>query len=395
MLTVIVDTNVVLHFKRLDDLDWSEILPGPCIFVIPPAVISELDGHKTSRDHKVSKRSRQALPWLEKANKTEIRPSCHLLLHPLEPRATLDSHPELDPGEPDDRIVATALEFRDSDPDSKVLVLSGDTGPRLKARHQGLEAMEPESRLRKSEPRTEDELELERLRRGRNQEPKLLLLAPALNESLSLGPLPQESLEERVSRTMAAARDRFPGERYSSYVESLERWAREYAQALDRHLLQSVLPLQVENAGGRQAKNATIFLKWKNGPTFQDEAPELPDKPNEPGSLIYGQHFGLGTNLAPFTLPENFATRDEPRGPHGVKGAQEVSYDVPHLSHGLSIQLPALRLEFPSFNNVGGFKLSWTIHADDQSDPTEGELNVRASLSRDAEDFFDEMLPDN
>lgn len=47
---IIVDTNLLLHFKRLDQLRVPGLSIGDVEFFLPLKVISELQGHCRSRD---------------------------------------------------------------------------------------------------------------------------------------------------------------------------------------------------------------------------------------------------------------------------------------------------------------------------------------------------------
>jgi predicted ribonuclease YlaK len=45
--TIFLDTNVYLHYKLFDQIDWQEIVHGDAItIVIPPVIIRELNKNK-------------------------------------------------------------------------------------------------------------------------------------------------------------------------------------------------------------------------------------------------------------------------------------------------------------------------------------------------------------
>ena len=66
---IFLDTNVFLHFKNFEDIDWSETInteqKSICI-VIPFIVIDELDKHKYNLNPKISGRIRKLMPKLHK-----------------------------------------------------------------------------------------------------------------------------------------------------------------------------------------------------------------------------------------------------------------------------------------------------------------------------------------
>lgn len=138
------DANVFLHYAPFDQVDWpSELGYKAVVLVVPVAVLRALDRYKSDREHKrQQKRARQVLPLFGKYGLVvspgalaPVRSGVELLLRDREPPIPGD----FDAADPDDRIVADALDFRWTHPGANVLVLSGDYAVRLKARGRGLE----------------------------------------------------------------------------------------------------------------------------------------------------------------------------------------------------------------------------------------------------------------
>ncbi len=63
---VVPDTNVFLHFKRFDQIDWAAVVGGsPVRVVIPLRVVEELDLKKASRRRDLARRAQNVLTLLE------------------------------------------------------------------------------------------------------------------------------------------------------------------------------------------------------------------------------------------------------------------------------------------------------------------------------------------
>jgi len=63
---VVPDTNVFLHFRRFDEIDWTRVLDAaPLRMVIPIRVVKELDDKKASRRNDLAERARGVLVRLE------------------------------------------------------------------------------------------------------------------------------------------------------------------------------------------------------------------------------------------------------------------------------------------------------------------------------------------
>lgn len=67
MIYLFLDTNIFLHYRRFDEIDWCKELKSKddYRFVIAPIVIQELDSQK-STGKKISQRAKEALSKIEK-----------------------------------------------------------------------------------------------------------------------------------------------------------------------------------------------------------------------------------------------------------------------------------------------------------------------------------------
>lgn len=139
MLTVVIDTNVLLQCLPLDQLDWSVLDGSGVRIVIPLTVMKEIDKAKSSSTPRLVKRARTVSAMFNEALKANLEGL------PLKEGSSsrwefgtsqVLAHDELDLSIPDHRIVAEALSIARSEED--VVFLTHDAMPRVLAHRIGL-----------------------------------------------------------------------------------------------------------------------------------------------------------------------------------------------------------------------------------------------------------------
>lgn len=152
---VLIDSQVVLEAKPLEQLPWSDLFPGSVLLLVARQVQSEIDRKKN--DGRLGKRARAFNKLLDGFIVDRV-PS-PVLADPKIDVATVANRPidwdalgDLDRDDGDDRIVAQALNAIIDDP-ARLVLLSHDMRPRDAAAAHGLSAMKlPETWLRDPEP---------------------------------------------------------------------------------------------------------------------------------------------------------------------------------------------------------------------------------------------------
>lgn len=148
---IVIDSQVVLEAKPLDQLPWADLFPGSVLLLVTRQVQSEIDAKKN--DGRLGKRARDFNKLLEPF--IETRTPASILGSPRIDVATLTNGPidwalldDLDRDDGDDRIVAQMINARVDDP-ARLVLLSHDMRPRDAARTHGLSAVRlPETWLR-------------------------------------------------------------------------------------------------------------------------------------------------------------------------------------------------------------------------------------------------------
>lgn len=152
-----IDTMVVLEGEALESQPWHEIDPsGRILILVVPQVLKEVD--KRKRDGRLQKHARAfnrlMMPAAETGlAQTIVKGPPDVDIHIVAPgKLNWDRWPDLDPDEPDARVVAQVLSARGF-PLRRALFFSNDINPISMASRHGLRTRKmPESWLRQPKP---------------------------------------------------------------------------------------------------------------------------------------------------------------------------------------------------------------------------------------------------
>lgn len=182
-----LDTNVLIHFRTFDEVDWPKVLGVSAVtLVLAPVVLKEIDKLKID----------QLKPWQQERARKLIQKFRHLL-HAVEPgqAASLGrdlsllcvvNEPQvdwvstgLDPGWMDDRLIAAILTFKTKHEGERVVLVCDDFAAQQKARSRGIEVLVSEDRLERLPNDSPQNAELRQLRAKiqsyESRQPKLTL----------------------------------------------------------------------------------------------------------------------------------------------------------------------------------------------------------------------------
>jgi hypothetical protein len=285
---VAIDSQVVLEAKPLDQLPWRELFHGSILLLVVRQVQTEIDRKKN--DSRLGKRARAFNALLDGFIESRI-PSTVM----EEPRVDVATVPNgkidwgalesLDHDDPDDRIVAQAINAMVDDRD-RIVLLSHDMRPRDAAWIHGLTAKKlPESWLREPEPSRHDKRlkELEaKLKVAEADQPKLNVRVEAISpEPWSFNQVTQPTegqveaiLQKKLSEAPQKER-RGPfdtGLSYDyTYGRRLAAWKRGLSQdipimhkGLTRIFSQYRIRVIVKNIGPIPAENLSLEVRSGN-----------------------------------------------------------------------------------------------------------------------------------
>ena len=216
---LVIDTTVPLHYKSIDQIDWSNIsgCKTPTIYV-PLVVIEELDKHKDQHKlRKMRERARKALALIDKiigeSFSGQLRNNVQLVVGSEDPEVDWEAL-NLDKNKPDHRVIASALSMASDS--NQVAVVQRDYGIKLTLRRLKLQPIELPEDLKLEDALDESDRELKELRleneRLKSQFPKLYLKSEeASNRGLIVvdPELPSYSMAEQ-EEILERLREKYP-----------------------------------------------------------------------------------------------------------------------------------------------------------------------------------------
>ncbi|TRD10583.1 hypothetical protein FGU71_01000 [Erythrobacter insulae] len=343
---VVIDAQVVLQGVPLEQMPWSEIFDGSILLLVTRQVQTEIDRRKN--DGRLGKRARSFNRLLDSFIETRIPAT--ICAEPKVDIATVsnqrpdwDQLDDLDREDPDDRIVAQALNANVDDPDRLVL-LSHDMRPRDAAQCHGLTAKKlPEHWLRQIEPSPHERkiTELEARNRLLSQdqpqlEVKISCESPAPWECTSVSPANEQEVKRLIQNlVLGAPRQRsrsgfeLSGFDYdSSHSGRLKEWENQLRQelpfihkGLSRLFSQKRIIVSVKNVGSVPAEN--LSLEIRSGNTVLHSKPfwvmMCGASAPRPQMMPYAHHLHAGIRPEDLISPrrEPFDFYWDERGPRG------------------------------------------------------------------------------
>jgi len=426
---IFFDTNIALHYQRLDQIDWAGVTGHKYAeIVVSSVVLSELDKHKTDNfSKKLRKRAAEYSAWLlEKFSNPSLNRNVGLIFRPNEPMLDFVQH-QLDGTILDDRLIATVIEYADEFPERPVVVITADLGLILKLKMRGISVSSLPDKFRLAEEPDADEAELKNLRsqlaRYANRMPRLALSfeggEPVLEVAASNfipkesfiaakmaamkakhplmmqseGTLPSLSglngLSKGISVSVGQAISGLSHSQQSLYNSRLERYYAEFENYLEdvydysvRNSVQVALPLTLSNLeGSAPATGIDVILKSPEGTIFinartnRPTAPTVPEKPSSPFDMSFDRHAAFIPPRLPDLrqmMRENAS--DQPRLTLSDNSAQ---FFVPSLKHKQTTALLPIFLDFGAVENLRGITLSFEIHAHEILDPVHQQLHLK------------------
>lgn len=419
MTYAVLDTNFFLHFEPIDQVAWLDLLDtGQATLVLPRRIIEELDTQKDQNAKaKLRERARKAQQRIEKilldGDDSRVRDSvtmefCEKLADDF------FSENDLDRSTPDDHLVATALHLQEEHPESRVVIVTDDTGPRLTAKPYNIEALRPPKELRLPAVQSETK---KKLRKLKLENERLKRRIPDLELRFENGKTiskfevsaPELRSDEEIEEEVDKIREEYPEkeredsegnpfgalgqiavpteeeiQRYNSELPEYYEKYREYLMELrkHRHLMGRVLELNlvVDNEGTTPAEDIDIRMHFPDGFRLTDsqlEAPAEPNPPRPPQSL--GDRMQALQSIAnPTPTPHPPAASPSNVSSHDITetNSYQVGVHIRKVKHNMKESLDPLYVVYESYDEVKSFSFDYRINAANIPDPVTGTLNV-------------------
>ena len=432
---LIVDTNVLLHYQPIDQIDWSNIsgCKNPIIYV-PFVVIEELDKHKDQ--HRLAKMRERARKTLALINKVigdkfsgDLRSDVQLIVESETPKVDWDVL-NLEENKPDHRVIASA--FSKNSDSNQVAVVHRDYTIKLTLRRLKLQSLELPAELLLEDAVDELDSEIKALRleneRLKSQLPKLCLESGEKSNRglIMVGPelhpyLPTElenilqnireeyplmeienSRDGNISRSMAVSlgleitnkQRKYYNDALYAFYEECRNWL---VKAKDIEIQRSLfrpLDLWVFNSGFCPAQDVDVEVRFPNfvSVSLNENALDLPPEPKpperpEPQNILESYVTpDFRADLSSFNFRSlsdlNRLTNFQPEASiYEDEGGTCVAMHWDSLKHGYRHQiLPVPHVQFESYESLRGFQLEYRISAANLPSACEGTFNVEVRI---------------
>lgn len=430
MTYLFIDTNVFLHFAFFDEIPWSKIVGDQCRLLVAPVVLDELDKHKRNHHAKIASRAKNVLSKMHQVHGGSYQYPMEILLKRPSQQTLEQFH--LDSREQDDLLLATIKEYIKVNEGQKVLLVSYDTGPLLRASSLSISTLKMEEEYQLPREKSEEQKEIESLRKElvalKNAQPKLMLTfeGKQLLFERTIDRLP-ESEEQQTDKEMKSKVDSIPPLVYSDpknvqeqlekIQDPLQRAAlqmahltelgaltkeqidqynnelKEYKEEFDKYLERKAfmkeiraysipIKLELHNTGTAPATDIDLWLHFPDGtmiiyPENLPEDPEMPQPPYRPKHRFdvgLVSHFGT----VPSFISKDAASQLSLNKPQIRKtNSYEVDIHFASLKHHQLEKIEPLLAVFPSYESIFSFSIEYKIIVGNLHKPVEGTLHLK------------------
>lgn len=437
--TLFVDTNIFLHYRSFDEIDWLSLLEVDYVKIrVTSIVIQELNKHKDGSSRKLRDKAAKVIKKLHQlvdaGLEVNLKPNvdiCFEVSNSCPNFAILN----LDPNSQDDRLLASILLFRDTNPDSSIILITADLGLRLKAISHQVKTMSLPDELKLPSELDETEKQIKELEKEilelKRRVPELRLHLPNNSDRVNyevIKPLPPDlNVDETIKRHIEKLKEKFPklpgieidaqsiapssktiGQIYGSdqpevlpweivsYNKQLEDFFENYSQYLAEYIPWSeirsrifLLEISIFNSGTCPAEDIDIFMHFPDGFTLHKtldlNMPEKPEPPSFPSPKTREERLKhMIPSLAPsalsqIALPPNFQNRTQPNvSSPNIRhtNSYDVNVHVRKLKQNKSESFYPIFIVFDSFTQVSSFRIDYKIVAENLPKPVTGELHV-------------------
>jgi hypothetical protein len=435
MKLIFLDTNILIKFIPIFEINWKIIFKDNVELIIAPAIIFELDMLKSDKNEKVRTKAQKAIKLfseiVEKGKSNVIENNTKMIFLNDEAPNEIFVQNKLNPIWIDDRILASIIDFLKTNDD--VSLLSDDAGIRFKAKQNfNIKTLELPEQYKYNIVDDEKVNKIKTLQKEikdlKNKEPKLNLKFENKNETLVFN-IDRfiENHKEYVESNLASVKNKYPFVEYVSEEKKkqidansslldiimqtkistlmklskkdvdedngkIKEYIRDYEEYLHnlyqyRKVQKNVFEINfiVTNAGNVPTDDVRIHFHFPDGFDVLHEY-ELEHMPSEPIAPLLKSRFNLFDSIKNFNtispiihnLPANY--NPPPSNVSGFNIKKTKSFDITckirRLMHTHSVELDSLYLKFDDYDSIKSFEFEYDFIAENLSNKTRGKLNI-------------------
>ncbi len=434
--TVFLDTNIYLHYRLFDQVNWLEILKASeVMIVIPPVTVRELNKHKELHPRqRVKERAatvlKKLLSLFGSDCQANIRDGVEMRLEDREPMVNFAEF-QLDQDVQDDQLIASIIMFRNERREAEVILVTSDAGLTLitKAKRQGIPTVTMPDNLKLAEKPDPNQIRIRELEQTvRALELKIpqisLVFGDGSQHATFVLPHPTELTPEEIASKQKLLEQQYPKMEQESkqtnvlprhlasarlnasmgntllpedirkYNTELDEFYRAYSEYLPRNLWYENLGhrtikllIFAANDGTAPAEDVDVFLHFPDGFKLTDErgfpnVPETPEPPAKPRTqmqrLLESLSGGL-VSMPPLMtrIPDTVLPPQNVSAPNiRNTGSYDVDYHIQRLKHKLQEPADPLYVIFESFKNARSFHIDYRLLAANVPNEVTGQLHI-------------------
>ncbi|WP_172839872.1 PIN domain-containing protein [Variovorax paradoxus] len=410
---IVLDTNLLLHFKQPDQMDWTAV-SDEVVLLILPVVLRELEKAKAFGGNlRVKQRAGKMVSWLSRllddGQEVLIRSGVALHFVGDEPQVDFAMN-HLAREVQDDQIVASLIDLKSRLPSAPILC-TADIGLRVKAKQRGFQLHVPLDSDRLAEEPDPKDKEISELRQELQQlkvkvpklsatfvngnlhvtpDPVLVPPTPSSLERMKLLHQPMTAVKQNSSGSIGDIVRMFsvPSEAgvehynkrlheffndYEKYLEKFETWSRTVRQFL-------LFDLKLTNSGTTPATHVDAIFTFPEGVQIlraskMPEAPRSPVAPERPKHAL--SPMGSVEFMTPLSRGSAMPAKDIQPWTMSCE-ANRVHLKLERLKHGFDFSTPKLAI---LFSDKGNHSISFQaeLTANELASRIECELHLVAS----------------
>lgn len=410
MKYLVLDTNVYIHYRDFEQIDWKALVGDDVTIAVPYYVLREIDKHKDQSRGKIQKKAKKI-----SARFSDIflmgQKSAIPVTELNNPPASAFDAPQYNKEICDDWIILSAL-YATIDK-SDIVVVSGDNGILMRAKHCGLGFYKMPDSLLISEELSDEEKEIKRLRdelaKFTNRMPNPSVTFTNGSSTLTLTKPASRDIEAELQQYEMELRRSHPYKSYEinsqsnsvydtlqrltvsrSTPEQIDKYNKELDEYFDKmvkqkrteltvdmlnHRIQEV-PLWLLNSGNAQTGDTNIVI------TFPDEVHIYDESCKKDVVIVEYDEPVLQDNFTAFRTPAfgGSTYKNSKSVEKWILGTylkdNTLFYSHSKLNHGMLNKLTYKKNLYVDAAQCGNFKIHWTVIDSNLIDEREGDVHV-------------------
>jgi hypothetical protein len=314
MLFAFIDTNVILHYRPIAEIDWCKVCGEKDITIMMcMPVIDELDRKKF--DARLGQRAKERIQELQQQTAIPVRPNVGFKIY---------HDPSEDAVADDASIAKLVAAYRDRE-HADVVVITEDWGMKTRCSALGVRTVTPPKEQRLADDETDDKKQIKKLQRElleiKNKQPKVdLSFVPSseVTQALTRPQLPGVAEQiEKLTRSIDPHGYNAPtGNQRQMYMDAVAKWLKNDHIIADESARTISLKIAVKNSGNAPANGVTVTIKF----------------PDDVIKAICYEHYLDGERARPIERPPEYVFLSVP--------LPEPSRSVPQILSQGNIHVP-------------------------------------------------------